>query len=95
MTLMRACAALLVLGTACERTEFPATDTGAASGATTAATDRVATAAMVSNAIAANPAGADSILKANGLTADEFQRLMYDIARDSSQSAAYAAAKKM
>lgn len=94
MTLMRACAALLVLGTACARTETPATDTGAA-GATTAATDRVATAAMVSNAIAANPAGADSILKANGMTADEFQRLMYDIARDSAQSAAYAAAKKM
>jgi hypothetical protein len=92
MTLMRACAALIVLGTACARTDSAATDTGAAA---TANADRVATAAMVSNAIAANPAGADSILKANGMTADEFQRLMYDIARDSSQSAAYAAAKKM
>ncbi|HET9454408.1 MAG TPA: hypothetical protein VFO66_09005 [Gemmatimonadaceae bacterium] len=91
MTLLRACAALLVLGTACARTDSPAGDTMA----TTGGTDRVATAARVSNAIAANPAGADSILQANGMTADEFQRLMYEIARDSSQSAAYAAAKKM
>ena len=83
MSYMRACAALLVVvAVACARPESGASDT-----------NRVTTAAAVSNAIAANPAAADSILKANGYTAEEFQRVMYEIASDSAQSAAYAAAK--
>jgi hypothetical protein len=57
------------------------------------ADDRARAAAMVSNAIAANPAAADSILAANGHTRDSFQQLMYDIAADSTLSATYAATK--
>ena len=58
-----------------------------------AADDRATAAAKIANAIAANPAGADSILSANGYTRDSFQQLMYDIAADSAMSATYAAAK--
>ena len=53
-----------------------------------------ATAAAIANAIAAKPAAADSILKANGHTRDSFEALMYDIASDSAMSVAYAAARK-
>jgi hypothetical protein len=94
MSPTRALTALIVLATACAKTETPASDT-TTPAATPATVDRVATAAAVSKALETNPAAADSILRANGMTADEFQRLMYDIARDSAQSAAYAAAKKM
>lgn len=55
--------------------------------------DRGTTAAKLANAIAANPAGADSILSAAGYTRDSFQQLMYEIAADSALSASYAAAK--
>lgn len=55
--------------------------------------DRATAAAAVANAIAANPAAADSILSAAGYTRDSFQELMYEIAADSAMSAAYAAAR--
>jgi hypothetical protein len=89
MSYMRMCAALLVFSASCARTES-ASDTTAAAAAP--ASD-ASVAAGVSNAIAANPAAADSILRANGYTAETFERAMYEIAQDSAQSAAYAAAR--
>lgn len=67
-----------------------ATSTGSTAGSTA---DRARSAAMVANAIAANPARADSILQAAGYTRDTFQAVMYEIAADSAMSAVYAAAK--
>jgi hypothetical protein len=58
-----------------------------------AAADPVIAAAATAKAIEANPAGADSILKAGGYTLESFQQLMYDIAADSTKAAAFAAAK--
>lgn len=91
MTSIRIGIALLVFAAACAGSKENASDTAAP--ATAGATDRAAKAAAISNAIAANPAAADSILSANGLTREQFQQQMYDIAADSAQSAAYAAAK--
>ena len=56
-------------------------------------TDSATAAATISNAIAANPAAADSILRANGHTAESFERLVYDIAADSAMSARYSTAR--
>ena len=81
---------LLALATACAGGD-DRSDTGAA--ADTTAAGRARSAAAVANAIEANPAAADSILRAAGHTAEEFEALMYDIAADSAMSAAYAAAK--
>jgi hypothetical protein len=75
---------------ACARAEKPASATDAAPPP---ATNRAQGAALIANAIAANPTAADSILKANGQTADGFQKLMYEIAADSVMSAEYARAK--
>lgn len=91
MSPTRVCVALLMLAAACAGSKENATDTAAP--ATSGVTDRATKAAAVSDAIAANPAAADSILSANGLTREQFQQQMYDIAADSAQSAAYAAAK--
>lgn len=72
-------------------------NTGDTTATTTTAaartTDTVTAAATISNAIAANPAAADSILRANGHTPESFERLLYDIAADSAMSSRYAAAK--
>ena len=71
-----------------------AASTGSTAGSTTGSTaDRARNAAAVANAIAANPARADSILQAAGYTRDSFQAVMYEIAADSAMSAVYAAAK--
>jgi hypothetical protein len=88
-------AALLAM-TACAKADRTAADSAAAPAAAPATTadNADAKAAMVSNAIAANPAGADSILTANGYTRESFESEMFAIAADSSRSAAYAAAKK-
>jgi hypothetical protein len=91
MKMIRVSALLLIGLTACARNEGAATDTAATAAA--AADDRGARAAAISNAIQANPAAADSILKANNLTAEQFDRMLYDVAADSAQSAAYAAAR--
>lgn len=93
MTSLRVCAALLVLVAACAKKESAAGDSAGSVATTAAPSDDAARAAAVSNAIAANPAGADSILKANGWTAEQFEKMMYDIAADSAKSAQYAAAK--
>jgi hypothetical protein len=87
------CAALLLA--ACNRNDAASGDS---IGATTAAVTPAATtspeqAAAIANAIAVNPAGADSILKANNHTPESFDQLMYRIAADSAMSATYASAK--
>lgn len=84
------CVALVLVATSCAR------DASENAGSTSAASemDRATSAAAVSNAIAANPAAADSILRAHGYTTADFERLMYDIASDSAMSARYAAAKR-
>ena len=50
----------------------------------------VARAVAVARGIEANPAAADSVLAANGLTMAGLDSLMYVIAQDSALSAAYA-----
>ena len=85
--------AALVLLAACAKSDDSA---GSSAGSTTAAApeaDRAAAAAAVSNAIAANPGKADSILQANNMTRESFDQAMYEIAADSALSARYAAAK--
>lgn len=72
---------------ACAKTDQP--DSAVASSNPPVAS-RARAAGLTANAIAANPAAADSILKAGGYTADGFQSLMYEIAADSSMSAEYA-----
>jgi hypothetical protein len=68
---------------------------GTADSTSIAASDDPAVkAANVANAIAANQAGADSILTANGYTRESFDKQLLDIAADSAMSARYAAAKK-
>lgn len=67
--------------------------TSAAVEAAPSPADRARNAALTANAVAANPAAADSILKAAGHTQDSFQKLMYEIAADSVMSAAYASAR--
>ena len=82
---------VLVLIAACARGEADADSTPVAAAQPA---DRATTAATVANAIAANPASADSILAANNLTRDSFQALMYEIAADSAMSATYASVKR-
>ena len=87
-------AAVLVTTLGCARDDHSDADTTADSAAATGSTaDRARNAATVANAIAANPARADSILQAAGYTRDSFQQMMYEIAADSAMSAVYAAAK--
>jgi hypothetical protein len=82
--------AVAVLLTACAGPGKPGADPGASSSA---GVERARAAAAVANAVRANPSRADSILGAAGYTADSFEKLMYTIAADSAQSAAYAAAR--
>lgn len=93
MRILSLCAAALVLMAGCTGGDT-ATDTASVSATPSSAStgDRARDAAAVANAIKANPAAADSILKAAGYTRDSFQELMYDIAADSAMSATYAAA---
>ena len=92
MTMPRALSSLaLVLATVACTAGHDASDTTAARDTTAAG--RARSAAAIANAIAAKPAAADSILRAAGYTAEEFEQLMYDIAADSAMSAAYATAK--
>lgn len=53
----------------------------------------VARVAMVANAIEDRPVDFDSILAANGMTRDEFESRLYDIAADPVLTAAYEAAR--
>lgn len=93
---LHAVAVLCTLGAlACGRGDETAADTSATAAVTAAtpAEARGQTAAALANAIAANPAAADSILRAAGHDRDSYQALMYEIAADSASSAAYAAAR--
>lgn len=83
-------AALLLAATGCAGGGGQADTAVAGAGATA---DRAVTAAVVANAIAANPTAADSILSVAGYTPDSFQQLMYEIAADSAMSASYSAAR--
>lgn len=83
-------AALLAVS-ACAKNDTPA-DRGAQMAPSP--TELARNAALTANAVAANPAAADSILKAAGHTQESFQRQMYEIAADSEMSAAYASARK-
>jgi hypothetical protein len=87
-------AALLLAATGCATDERPESDTaGDRAAAPTGASARATLAARVANDIARTPAAADSILSAAGYTAESFERLMYEIAADSAEAAAYAAAR--
>ena len=83
--------AALVAAGACAKGDNASDTTTAATA--TANEDPAVKAANVANAIAANPAGADSILTANGYTRESFDKQLVDIAADSAMSARYAAAK--
>ncbi len=71
----------LTLAAACSRPG------GAGSGAS--AMTAVDHAVAAANAIQANPAAADSILAAHGLTRAGFDSLMYDVAADPALARAY------
>ena len=89
-----ACFAAVLLLAACARDASDSADTsGATTAAASPATTSPAQAAAISNALAANPASADSILRANGHTAESFEQLLFRIAADSASAATYAAAK--
>lgn len=89
-------AVLLLVALGCARQETMSDTAATPDSATMAANanaERARAAASIANAIAANPAAADSILTAGGHTRESYQALMYEIAADSVMSAAYAAAK--
>jgi hypothetical protein len=87
----RIAAALLLLA-ACAGGEKSEADTQAGGGRA-AGVERARVAATLANAMVANPSRADSIISAAGYTVESFERLMYEIAADSAQAAAYAAAR--
>lgn len=98
MRYLSLCATLLLAAAACSKgdkdTDTVAVATTPAPAPAAAPVDERATnAARVASAMEANPAAADSILKAAGYTRDSFEALMYDIAADSASAAAYAAAR--
>lgn len=72
----------LIVAAACSRSE------GSAAGGASDMTP-VDRAVAVARAVRAHPTAADSILTAHGLTRDEFDALMYDIAADSALARAY------
>lgn len=89
--LMLAVAAVLVVS-ACEK-PAPSDDAMAGSESAPAAAAPadagVELAVRIHHGIEANPAAAESVLTANGLTAASLDSLMYEIASDSARSAAY------
>jgi len=91
LTMCSLVAVTLVLG-ACATKEQAETETAAEAATGEALPHSVALAATVARGIDANPAAADSILAANGLTVAGLDSLMYTIAEDSALSAAYARA---
>jgi len=78
---------ILVLAAACSRA--PENTTSGVHA--TAAVDR---AVAVAHAIRANPAAADSILAAHGLTRAGLDSLMYDVATDSALARVYTEATR-
>jgi hypothetical protein len=56
--------------------------------------EKAARAARIADAIAAEPDRADAILEENGLSREEFEALLYEIAEDEALSQAYQAARR-
>ena len=84
----------LLIATGCGTDERPASDTtDAVAVAGPGSSERAVNAARIADAIARAPNAADSILSAAGYTAESYERLMYEIAADSAEAAAYAAAR--
>ncbi|HSE27116.1 MAG TPA: hypothetical protein VLA95_02710 [Gemmatimonadales bacterium] len=85
--------AVLLLAGACakgERTEGAMLDSAAAMAPAGASADAgVERAVAVYRGIEANPAAAESVLTAHGLTAATLDSLIYEIAADSARAAAY------
>lgn len=79
----------LILATACSRPGGEAAGEAGAASSMTATDHTVDDAVAVARAIEANPAAADSILAAHGLTRAGFDSLMYHIAADSALARAY------
>lgn len=70
--------------------DAPAADTAAVS---VVVPEWVAPVAAVANAIEARPAAADSILAANGMTREEFESRLFEIAADPMLTEAYEGAR--
>lgn len=86
---LAAIAALLV-SAACAGSGGDAADSAAdTTAAAVAQPTEAQRAAAIANAITAAPDKADSILTANGLTAEQLEQMMFRIARDSAASAEY------
>lgn len=86
MTRLAATAALLFTAACARGGDSEAADATAAPAASQSEAQR---AAAIANAITAAPDKTDSILTANGLTAESLEEMMFRIARDSAASAEY------
>jgi hypothetical protein len=60
-----------------------------------AAPEKAVQAAAIADEIAADPDSFDQVLTKHGMTAEQFQDLMFEIAEDDVLSAAYEAARKV
>lgn len=77
---------------ACGTSEPPAPPSP--SPAEAPAQSQVEVAARIANAIDAAPADADAILSKHGMTEEAYRTLLYEIAEDSTKSAAFLAARQ-
>jgi len=92
-TLIGAAAALGLA--ACSSNSGSGTGSGASAtpsqNASAGQTTKVDRAAAIARAIRANPDNADDILRQNGMTEQQYESLMYEIAADPAMSAEYSA----
>jgi hypothetical protein len=90
-------ALLIALGiagcTAAPSEESSSTEPAAGTESAAPLADDVQKAVTIANEIDASPDRAAEILAAHGMTQDEFQALMYEIAQDPAKSEAYAQAR--
>ncbi len=85
-------AALIVAGCASQSSPEQGSATEGrppAAPAMTAQQTKVDKAALIAAAIQANPDNADQIFRQNGMTEQQFENLLYEIAADPEMSAAY------
>lgn len=78
---------LIVAGCAAPEPEQPAQETAV----TDVASDVVQRAVAIAKAIEADPDATEQILETHGLTADDFEQMMYEISADPALSKAYEA----
>jgi hypothetical protein len=64
-----------------------------ACGGTAAPTSDVDQAVAIAKAIDADPSGADAVLETHGLTAEAYEHLLFEIARDPEKARAFEAAR--